>query len=300
MMLTMRREIAGWVLLVLTWGSTWSVIRFGLRDLPAFTGAALRFGLAGLLLLGLALARREPLGRTPVERRLWLVQAVLTFTIPYGTIYWAERVVPSGLTSVLFATFTFFVAGFAHWLLPGERLRGATVAGILLGFTGVTLLFWDDLTRLGGARLFPVAFIVLLAPFSSGLSQVLIKRWGQGVSVLSLTAVPMLLGASLLGLVAVLAEQPARIHWTAAAVGSVLYLAVLGSAVSFLVYFWLLQRMTATGLSFLSYLTPVVALIVGAIVLDETLSSAMLAGIATIFAGLALVLRSRPRSPRGG
>lgn len=293
-----RRELAGLGLLVLIWGSTWSTIRFGLRDIPPFTGAALRFGLAGSILLVLLLARREPLGRAPNERRVWLVQGCLTFAVPYGTIYWAERVVPSGLTAVLFATFTFFVAGFAHWLLPGERLRGATLAGILLGFAGVVLLFSKDLAAVGETRLFPEAAVLLLAPLASGLSQVLIKRWGQGVPLLSMTAVPMLLAAALLGATAGVVERGQSVHWTPVAVGSVVYLAVFGSAISFLVYFWLLKRMTATGLAMLSYLTPVVALVVGAVVLEEALDSSMWVGAAIILLGLGLVVRTRPRPVR--
>ena len=87
------------------WGTTWAAIRVGLSGVPPFTGAALRFAIAGTLLLALALLRRVPLGRTRREWWMWLVNGTLSFGASYGTVYWAEQWLPSGLASVIFATF---------------------------------------------------------------------------------------------------------------------------------------------------------------------------------------------------
>jgi len=90
--------------LVLIWGTTWAAIRIGLGGIPPFTGAALRFALASLLLLVIARARGVKLGRQPGEKRLWLANGVLSMAVPYALVYWGEQWVPSGLASVVFAT----------------------------------------------------------------------------------------------------------------------------------------------------------------------------------------------------
>ena len=122
------------VLLCLIWGTTWSVIQIGLVGIPPLTGVALRFAIAAALLLVLIGVRRIRLGTTRRERLLWLSNSVLSFSVSYGVVYWAEQWVPSGLTSVLFATYPLFVALLAHYMLPAETLRRPEVIGIALGW----------------------------------------------------------------------------------------------------------------------------------------------------------------------
>ncbi len=112
----------------------------GLRGIPPFTGVALRFTIASLALLLVGLVTHVPLGRTPRERWLWLVNAALTFSTSYGVVYWSEQWVPSGLTAVLFATYPLFVAVLAHFALPSERLTPKAAVGILLGFAGAAVI----------------------------------------------------------------------------------------------------------------------------------------------------------------
>ena len=112
-------------LLIVIWGSTWSVIRIGLRGIPPLTGVSLRFGIASVLLLVLAWQQGVRLGGRPYERRLWLINGLLAFSVSYGVVYWAEQWIPSGLAAVLFATFPLCVAVMAHYWLPDERLTPA-------------------------------------------------------------------------------------------------------------------------------------------------------------------------------
>src|SRR5512141_1915316 len=100
-----RREIAAFLALTAIWGTTWAAIRVGLTGIPPLAGLAARFLLAGSILLAVAAARGVPLGRSAAERRLWWVNGLATFLVPYSVIYWAEQWVPSGLSSVLFSTF---------------------------------------------------------------------------------------------------------------------------------------------------------------------------------------------------
>jgi len=281
-------------LLVAIWGTTWAAIRIGLDDLPPLTSLAARFGIAGALLLALAPAFGVRLGASRRERGLWLVNGGLTFTVCYGIVYWGEQRVPSGLTALLFATFPLFVAVLGHFLLPGERLHVRGAAGTLVGFAGVAVIFSEDLSRLGGPEVAPAAALLLLAPAASAVANVAVKRFGQGIHPLSLTAVPLLGAAATVGGAAALTETDRAVRWTPVAIGSVVYLALFGTALAFVVYFWLLDKLPATRLSLITYAVPVVAVAVGTLALDEPFTPRIAAGAALVVAGVALAGRARP------
>jgi drug/metabolite transporter (DMT)-like permease len=287
------RLIGGFLLLTLIWGTTWAAIRIGLDGVPPFTGVAVRFAIAGTLLLALALALGVPLGRGRHEKALWLANGILSFCLSYAIIYWSEQHIPSGLAAVLFATNPLFVAVLAHFLLAGERLAAAAVAGLVLGFAGVAVIYSDDLSLLGGPQVRLAALVMLVSPLVSAVATVAIKRWGRDVHPLSLSAVPMLIASLVMGAVALIVERHRPLVFDARSVGALLYLAILGSAVTFTVYYWLLARVTATRLALLSYLIPIVAVAVGAAAFDEPLRPRLLAGSALVLAGVVIVSRRR-------
>lgn len=276
---------------MLIWGSTWAAIRISLEGIPPLTGVVLRFTLACLLLLALAPVFRVRLGATAIERRLWWVNAVLTFTISYGLVYWAEQWVPSGLAAVIFATFPLFVAVLAHFFLPGERLRTATFLGVLIGFIGVAVLYSEDLGALVGPRAGFAAKVMLIAPVASAIANVAVKRWGSGVSPLSVSGVSMGLGALLVVPFAWTVERGREITFGTRPVLAVVYLAVVGSAVAFTVYYWLLRRLPATSLSLINYATPVVAVLIGTLWLGEPFTLRILLGAGLVVAGVAISVR---------
>ena len=291
------RLLAGFGLLTVIWGTTWAAIRVGLEGVPPFTGVALRFALAGALLVALAPSLGIRLGRAPRERVLWLANGVLSFCLSYSAVYWSEQYIPSGLAAVLFATYPLFVAALAHFLLPGERLRSGAALGMVLGFTGVAVIFSDDLTLLGGEAVRRAAFVMLVAPLASAAASVVVKRWGGGVHPLSLAAVPMLFAGVVMGAAALLAERHLPLVLDARSVGALLYLAVLGSAVTFTIYYWLLANMKATRLALMSYLIPIVAVAIGAALFDEPLRPRLLLGSALVLGGVVIVSRRRPAPP---
>lgn len=288
------RLIGAFLLLTLIWGTTWAAIRVGLQGVPPFTGVALRFAMAGTLLLALAPVLGVRLGRRGRrEKALWLANGVLSFCLSYSAVYWAEQYIPSGLAAVLFATYPLFIGALAHFLLPGERLRGIAVLGVLLGFAGVAVIFSDDLNLLGGETVRRAALVMLVSPLVSAVATVLIKRWGSDVHPLSLSAVPMLIAGLVMGAVALAVERERPLVLDARSVGALVYLAVLGSAVTFTVYYWLLSRVGATRVALMSYLIPIVAVAIGALLFDEPLRPRLLAGSALVLAGVVLVGRRR-------
>ncbi|HVS02374.1 MAG TPA: DMT family transporter [Thermoanaerobaculia bacterium] len=281
------------VAMVLIWGTTWAAIRIGLEGIPPVTGVALRFAIAGALLWGyaLALGLRGATLRAPAG--LWLVHGVCSFCVSYGIVYWAEQWVPSSLTAVLFATFPLFVAVMAHWVLPGERLGRRSATGLLLGFLGVAVIFSEDFRALGGPQVAFASAVLLLAPFASAIANVAIKRWGGAVHPVPLNAGGMVLAAAVMGALAWAVEADRTVVFDARSLGALLYLAVLGTAVTFTLYFELLRHTSATRLSLVAYAIPVVAVVVGAVAFAEPITPRMVAGGALVIAGTALVATPR-------
>ena len=276
---------------MLIWGSTWAAIRVSLEGIPPLTGVVLRFTLAFVLLLVLMPFFGVRLGQTSWERRLWWINALLTFTISYGLVYWGEQWVPSGLAAVLFATFPLFVAVLAHFFLPGERLRTGSFIGVLIGFAGVAVLFSEDLRAVGGPKTAFAATLMLIAPFVSAVANVAVKRWGAGVHPLSVSGVSMGLGALLVVPLAWFSERGREVTFSARPVIAVIYLAVIGSAVAFTVYYWLLRKLPATSLSLINYATPVVAVLIGTLWLGEPFTLRILLGAALVVIGVAISMR---------
>jgi len=289
--------VVTFALLCLIWGTTWSVISVGLRGVPPFTGVALRFSIASAILLGLSFARGVRLGTSRREVALWFVNAVLAFSGSYGLVYWSEQWVPSGLTSVLFASYPLFVALMAHFFIPGERIGIVEGSGILVAFVGIAVIFSEDLSALGGPQVATAAGILLLAPVVSAIASVTVKKFGAGVHYLSLTAVPMGLTGGIMGTVAWMTERDRPITWNAASVGALLYLAVMGSAVTFTLYYWLLSHLPVKRMALIAYIIPIVAVFIGWL-RAEPLTMRMIIGSALVIGAVAVATQHHQLSRR--
>jgi drug/metabolite transporter (DMT)-like permease len=281
-------------LLCMIWGSTWIVIQRGLAHLPPFTSAAARFLLAAVAMTAAARAlyRREG-GRAPTLG-LSIAVGVCNFGASYGLVYWGETRVPSGLASLLWSTFPIYMAIAGHFWLHGERLGARQWSGFCLGFVGVAFLFVTDIRRLGHDTIAP-ALCLCCSPLSSAIGTTLLKRHGSGVSSVRLNRDAMWIGALLLCAAAFATEQEARVEWNRAALGTVIYLALVGTTLTFGLYFWLLRQMPAHKLSLISYVTPAIALCLGTLFGGEPFTAFTAIGSALILGGVWLVVRARAR-----
>jgi drug/metabolite transporter (DMT)-like permease len=206
--------------------------------------------------------------------------------------------VPSGLAAVIFATFTLFVVVFAHFMVPGERITIPATIGICIGLAGVAVIYADDFSALGGEKVAFAAVVMLAAPLAAAISNVIIKRWGAGIHSVSLNATAMGIASVIMGVISFVFERQQSFDPNTRAVIAILYMAVFGSAVTFSLYYWLLQHMPAGKLSLIGYGTPVVAVAFGTVFLDETLTFNMVVGAALVVAGVALTLRkASPTEP---
>ena len=281
-------------LLCLIWGSTWIVIKEGLADLPPLSSAGARFALAAAAMCALSplLARR--VGGARPAAWLWITLGTLNFAVSYGLVYQAETVLPSGLVSLLWSVFPLLMAASGHWFLPGERLTLRRLAGFALGFLGVLVLFRTDV-RASGPGAAGAAALLLCSPLVSAIGQTLVKRHGAGTSSVLMNRNGMLLGAVLLLAAGHWLERGAEIAWTPTAIWCTAYLALVGTVLTFGIYFWLLRYAPSYRLSLIAYVTPAIALSLGSLLGGEPFTGATLAGSALVLLGVVLVVRRAPQ-----
>jgi drug/metabolite transporter (DMT)-like permease len=161
----------------------------------------------------------------------------------------------------------------------------------MLGFLGLLVIFSEDLTALAGDQARRAAGIFLISPVVSAVANVVVKRWGSAMHPLSLTAVPMGFTAATMGALAAVFEQSAPVSFDRVSVGALVYLAAFGTSLTFLLFFWLLQRLPATRLSLITYGVPIVAVVVGTVFLDEPITARIVVGTALVLAGVLLAIR---------
>jgi drug/metabolite transporter (DMT)-like permease len=289
-----------WLLTCLIWGTVWLFIKIGLRDLPPLSFAGLRLALALAILLPLLAARRTPLPRTRREWSLVLFTGFLLLGANYALLYWGARHIPSGLTALLQAATPAFGLLFAQRLLPGERATRSAVASLALGLAGVAVVFSDQL-RVAGWPALAGSAAVAAGAACVALAYVVIKSAGTRLHPTSLMAGQMLCGMIPLVAAGLLREgNPADFNWTPAAVGSLLYLTLAGSLAGFWLNYWLLRRMDAMKVLLMSIPEPLLAVLLGALVLGERLTRETAAGGVLILASVWLALRRPAASSRAG
>ena len=267
------------------WGTTWFAIRIGLQNVPPFFSAGIRCCLAAVVLFSLLRFRG---GVIPTSHIAWKVYAslgILTIGIPFALIYWGQQYIATGLCSILFGVFPIWVALLSHFLLKNEPLNVYKVTSIALGFFGVVVIFSSDIF-LADSRGILGMLAVLVSTFLQALALVLIKKHGDPVSPMAMNFVGMAMGGALLLALSLLCESGRTVVWTWSGVASLAYLTLVGSVVTFMAYYWLLKRMDAVYLSLSSFINPLIAVLIGNVVLGEHLSSTAVAGATFVLLGM--------------
>jgi drug/metabolite transporter (DMT)-like permease len=279
--------------LVLIWSSTWVVIKIGLEDVPPLLGAGIRFAIAGA---GLLIAARA-LGRSlRTDAILATTLATLPFAAAYGLIYWGEQYVPSGLAAVLFGVMPLYSATIASLALADEPLHARLLAGIAVAIGGLALAFGESLA-LGDAEWALLAAIACaLAPLAAAIGNVAIKRRGAALDAVVLNGWAMLGGGLLLLAASAPTEDWASAAWTGQALGSIAYLAAIGSALTFVTLTILLRELPAVTVSYITLLLPFGALAFGAALYDERVTAAAVGGALLVASGLAVAQWPRRRA----
>ena len=276
---------AGFSIVCLVWGSTWMAIKIGLESVPPLLAVGVRFLLASAILYGIIRIKKISIESGPRAYKLYAALILLSYTVPFALVYWGQQFIPSSLSSILFSALPLWVALFSHFILPNEQITSLKIIGVLIGVAGVYTIFSGELEWVGLEGLAGMLAIIA-STIMQGMSLVLVKRFGQTQHPVAMNFVGMGLGSILLLVAAFLIEPVETARWDGAAIGSILYLTVVGSVVVFVTYYWLLKRTEAVVLSLTSFVTPIVAVILGALILDETLSPNTFLGGLLVLVGI--------------
>jgi drug/metabolite transporter (DMT)-like permease len=279
-----------WAGLCLIWGSTWLAIKIGLRDLPPITFAGVRFIIAAAVLLPLIAVRRLPLPASGAEWRLVVWTGFLNITANYALVFWGEQYLASGLAALLNATIPLFGLPLAHRQVAGERLTPVKVLGVLLGIVGVGVVCSAELGG-NGAHAFWASIAIIVASLAGAQGSVLVKARGSHIDPAVLAGVQMASGCVPLFVAGVLLEgNPAHYHWTATSLICLGYLALVGSVVAFLSYYWLIRHTAVSHVMLIPLVTPLIAVLLGVLILDEKIGWGTAIGGSAILSGVALVV----------
>jgi drug/metabolite transporter (DMT)-like permease len=294
------RAYLSWVVICLVWGTTYLAIRITLESIPPGLSAGLRWFTAGSLLVVGHVVRRRPLP-PPGDWPGLAVIGVLFIVSGNGLVVWAEQWVPSGLTAVLLATTPFWMVGLELARPHGERPASRTWLGLLVGFAGIVILVWPEMTSAGvSGRRFVLGVLALQAAcLTWAAGSAYTRSRHQAHSALGGAALQMVFaGAILTGLGSLAGEWP-KLAFTARSLAAFSYLVLIGSIVAYSSYLYALKHLPVSTISLYAYVNPVIAVILGALVLSEPLGLRTAAATAVVLAGVALVPTSGRTEPEG-
>lgn len=298
---------AAWAAVCFFWGTTYLAIRVGLETLTPMLFGGLRFLVAGaVLFLVMSWQRnvRLPSGREWFDLSL---VGLLLLGVGNGLVVWAEQWVPSGTAALLVATGPFWVAGLEAARKGGERVTRWSLVGMLVGFGGLAMLVGPSLfdAAAGGAFLLG-ALALQVACFSWSAGSVYAKHRPVGVHPLMGAAVQMLVAGAALTLVGSVGGEWGRIGFSARSLGALAYLVVFGSIVAYGSFTYAMQKLPLSVVSTYAYINPVIAVLLGWLLLSEPLgwrvwlaTAVILGGVALVKAGPEISARLRGRAHAG-
>lgn len=274
-----------YILICLIWGSTWIAIRFGLESLTPLISSGLRFTLAAAIIMFLMRIRGIKIQKDRTSVILYIIMGVFSFAVAFALVYWAEQFIPSGLASVLFGVYPFFVVILSYFFIPNEKIGMYKIAGLVIGFSGIIVIFSDQFSIDITIHFWGMAAVVLSGIIQAFIA-VTIKKYGYHLNPLSMNFIPMLLSGIILLAAGFMMEDISSLKFDSNAVLSVTYLALFGSIVTFTSFYWLLKRISIVMLSLIAFITPVIALLLGWLMYDEVLLFNHISGSVMVLAGL--------------
>jgi drug/metabolite transporter (DMT)-like permease len=280
------------------WGSTFLAIRVGVREVPPFLLAAMRFSIAGLVLCVWTIARGE---RLPKGRE-WgsaFALATLIFVLDYGLLFWSEQRVPSGIAAVMLALIPVFMALSEIILLRTQKLTVRLAVALLIGIAGVAVLMSRSL-NLGGPPIDRAGAVALIvASMTWSIASALTRKLPLPSSKAMSSGVQMLLGGIMLAVVAGLLGEFRNFHPESVSRGvwfALAYLIVAGSIIGFTAYLWLIHHESPTKVGTYAYVNPVVAVLVGYFLGGEALGARTMVGTLFVLVSVVVITTTKAKA----
>jgi drug/metabolite transporter (DMT)-like permease len=274
----------------LIWGTTYLAIRVALETVPPALLGGLRYTIAGAVLALLLLARGERLPGRVHWRGLALL-GFLMIGLGNGGVIWAEQWVPSGIAAVVVAASPFWMTGIEAVLPGGDRISSRALVGLMLGFAGILLLVWPDLRADGDlGRRFAVGVVALqIACVGWALGSSYSRRHAREENALSAAALQMIFGGVFMLIAATVRGEWSALTFTTRTAAAQLYLIVFGSLAGYSAYVYALKYLPISTVSLYAYVNPVIAVILGTLLLGEPFGWRVVGASAVVFSGIAVV-----------
>jgi drug/metabolite transporter (DMT)-like permease len=288
---TKRHAYLAWVVVCLVWGTTYLAIRIALETVPPMLMAAFRWMTAGAGILAVLTAKGEPLPSRSTYGSM-AVLGVLLIGFGNGCVVWAEQTVPSGLTAVLVAAVPFWMVGVDRFMPKPDPLSARRITGLIVGFAGIVLLVWPEL-RAGTRDAFLVGVVFTqIACIGWAIGSSYARRRARTENVLAAAALQMLFGGISMLVLGTLLNEWGRLAFTPRTLSAVAYLVVAGSVAGFSAYAYALKHLPVATVSLYAYINPVIAVLLGTVILGEPLSPRLAIAGAVVLVGIALVRQS--------
>lgn len=292
------RVAAAFAVVYIVWGSTYLAIRFAVATMPPLLMAGARFAVSGLILY--VWARLRGAARpTAAEWRTAAVTGVLLICIGNGSVAWAERRVPSGLSALLVAVVPLWMV-VLDWLRPGgSRPRAAVIAGVVMGLAGLFVLVGHQSVIKGASVDALGAGVLVAASVSWALGSVYNRHGARPDSAAMSTALQMLGGSTALSIVGFAVGESHGLALSSISLASWLgwiYLVTFGAVLGFTAYIYLLRNVSPAKASTYAYVNPVVAVLLGWAVAREPVTPRTLVAAAIILGGVALITAAHRRT----
>jgi len=277
--------VLGYIMVCLIWGSTWFAIKLSVGSFTPLASAGFRFIVSALLFFILIKVKRIEIVKDKIAVKLYIMLGFCSFVLPFGLLYWAEQRIPSGLTSILFAVLPISVLIISRVMLPENKITPLQSFGILLGFLGIVLIFSKKLDINLGNDL-----AGMLAVLGAGIIQafitVIMKKYSSHLNPVSLNFFPTLIAGPVLLLLGLAFEDYHKWVFDAQGILSVLYLAFFGTIIGFSTYYWLMHKIDIVPISLTSIITPIVAIIIGSVILNEKFTFRDFVGSSVVLIGI--------------
>lgn len=289
------KEWAAFILLALAWGTSFFWIKIALVEIGPFLLVTLRllFGLIGLLVVMAVTRTPFPRDRRIIGR--FFLLSIIATALPFTLDTWGETRISSALTAILNGTVPLFTIIFGHFALADEKISPPRLAGLLLGFVGVIVLMSGELGGSGANESLLGQIAVLVASACYALALIYTRKALGNQSPVVQSTMNLLFADLLLCLTTLAVERPLALPTLPMTWIALVWLGLIGSCLAYLLYFYLLSTVGATRTSIVTYVMPVIAVILGVLFLDEGLDWRLAAGLALILGGVAVVNREQVR-----
>lgn len=306
---TKRMAYVAWLVVCLVWGTTYLGIRIALESIPPALVGGIRYVAAGALLTVILALRGRRHQQSPAATNYglpspkhWPALALLGFLmicLGNGGVIWAEQWVPSGIAAVVVASSPFWMTGVEALMPGGERPPMRVLSGLFVGFAGILLLVWPDLSA-GGAlgRQFGLGVIALqIACAGWALGSVYGRRHAPEENALASAAMQMLFGGAMMLVLATLRGEWSHLSFTPRTIAAECYLTLIGAVAAYSAYVYALKHLPVSTVSLYAYVNPVIAVILGSLVLGEPLGTRVIGASALVLCGIAVVrVGTRPEA----